>query len=333
MRPVFARTTAILCALLLSGCGRSTRVPVEWTATPDEIRAVVSGPPEGILEFWAGSPNGPNVIRGHPHVWSTVGPGRNQTTPGTKVASSVFDASGAARASFPRLPIPPGSTLLQGVVLAKERAFQPVAVTDCMIVTWTDSSISVRPHRDEVFRSAVWGSLVAVAAIACACAALRRIALPARRRKAGLVLLFAGAACLAVPRIIAPDIHRTGGPDQPEPIFPPRSIAEPDPPDPIDRMTVPGFHELVRRADSMVPAQERITIVPQAINHPSRMASWQAAWLLWPHPARVSEEDPDPFRMRGVYLTFDEGPSRPGARVIWKNEAGCVWALEEPEGR
>jgi hypothetical protein len=327
--PPLAAAALAVVALFAGGC---SRLAVEWSAGDEEITFVARGPAEaGVVLVLAGPPNGPHTMPGDPSIWTTVGPDKPRRPGGVEVARAAFDANGVARASIKAAP-GVAEVLVQAVALSRTETGRAIAVSDCVAVSREDGRLVIRPHWREVVLSPVWWSFAAAAGLFAAGFLLRRLRIPwARLRPLGLAAALAGAAFLALARVRAP-ADATSGP-WPDPALPLVRAGVPPPAsdDPVDRVTRPGFRQLVEGVRSHAPAGATISILPAGFEGPTWADSWQAAWLLWPRAIDVLAPGTDPFERRGVYLTLDGGPKKAGARILFRNAAGCLWAVDEGE--
>jgi hypothetical protein len=329
MKPSSVSPIGLLSVALLvcSGC---SRVAVEWTPGPEEVELVAKGPKDAVLLVLAGPPNGPHTMPGNPKIWTTVGPDKPWAPGGLEVTRVPFDSTGTARAKIPAGPLGNEPVLVQAVALSATEAGRALAVSDCVVVFRKDGAVVVRPHLLHVARSPVWWTLGGALALVVLGVLARRVRLPWRRVSVvALPLVLLAAAWLVWLRARAP-ADATPGP-WPDPSLPLISRRLPLPPvkDPVDRVTRPGFRAFLDGVRENAPPGETISILPAATEGPTWHDAWQAAWMLWPVRAVVLDPKTDPWASRGLYLTLDDGPKRPGARVLFKNGAACLWRVQE----
>jgi hypothetical protein len=96
-----------------------------------------------------------------------------------------------------------------------------------------------------------------------------------------------------------------------------------------DRVTIAGFRDPVSNArpGRLGGGDDR---AGQRLAR--RRDAWQAAWPVWPHKSE-DRHDADPFDRRGVYVVLGDGPKKRELTVLFKNQAGAVWSIEEGEPR
>lgn len=331
MSPLTPRS--LLLAALAIACAGCSPLTVEWTPSPGEVSLVARGPRDAaVLLVLAGPPNGPHIMPGDPSIWTTVGPDKPSGKGGIEVARVPFDADGVARATIKAEPGGPDHVLVQAVALSKTETGRAIAVSECVAISRKDGVLSVRPHVVDALLSPVWWSFGAVAALVAAGFLLRRVRLPWGKIRSALVaaVLIAAAAFLSFRASAPPNATSGPWPDPPLPLLP-RGLPLPEVRDPLDRVTRPGFRELVEGVRAHAPPGTTVDVLPHSIDDRAWMDAWQAAWLLWPKPVRVHLPGADPWASRGLYLTLDAGPTRAGARVLFKNKAGCLWAVDEGE--
>lgn len=334
MTPFSARAASFLAILLLLFFAGCSRVAVEWTASENEIRGVASGPPGAAFIVFAGAPNGPNAVRSKPSIWSTVGPGLQQTTPAAIVGRTLFDSNGAAKITIPRGSIPAGGALIQGVAHPEGKPLSPIAVSDCMSVSRNDGRLSIRPHVVSVLLSPIWWRIGIVAAIVAACIFLRRVRFPGvgvRRRVSrvvGLLVAFGFGATLLVVcgRRLLGSID-----DAARSLF--QRPVRATPADPVDRVSTEGLSDLVANADLKAQPGEPINLVSRTPAPEPEGDLCQAAWMLWPRPVRLVRLADQPTIGPGVYLVFGEAPPAPGATLLHRNRAGSLFAVPGAESR
>jgi hypothetical protein len=331
MKASSALSHACLAAVALA-CAACSPLEVEWTAGAEELGVAAHGPPDATLIVLAGLPSEPHTIPGEPSLWTTVGPDRAGQAPNVEVARVVFDAGGNARASIKVGPLPADVVLVQAVVLTPQTPIPRfVAVSGCMAVSRKDGRLTIRPHVVEVLLSPIWWRIGAVLALVALGVALRRIPASALgSRWIWLPALFLAAAFLLQARLRAPPDEALWL-DAPPPFLPNSIDERRRNMDPLDRVTRSGFRELVNGVRDAMTEADAVAILPASAEWASRRDAWQAQWLLWPRKTEMLEPGTDPFARRGLYLTFDAGPARPGARVRFKNRAGCLWFLEAGE--
>jgi hypothetical protein len=266
---------------------------------------------------------------GDPSIWTTVGPDKPYLPGGIEVARAPLDENGDGRLAIKVGALPADVVLVQTVALSPEVPARALAVSDCMAVSRKDGALTIRPHVVEVLLSPIWWRIGAVAALVVVGILLRRSRIPGVRW-ATLVLALAAAAWLLVERGRAPR-NTVLSLDSPNPFLPNDLDEGRRKVDPLDRITRPGFHELVTGAREAGAGAGTISIVLPSIQWESVRDAWQAQWLLWPRHVEILPPETDPWARRGVYLTFDAGPKKPGAHVLYKNQAGCLWSIAEGE--
>jgi hypothetical protein len=334
MKPSSPFTIALLAATALCGAGCS-RLTVEWTPGSDEITLAARGPRDAVLLVLAGPPNGPHLAPGDYSLWTTVGPDKPWSKGGMEVARVPFDDAGVARTTVKVGALPADVVLVQAIALSRIEVGRALAVSECVAVSRKDGALVVRSHLAEVLRSPAGWSFGAAAGLVLAGLLLRRVPVPwARARPVGLALVLLGAAALLAGRILAPAGSWPGPWLDPAPPLvpsgPTRRLTAPGL-GPLESVTRPGFGELVAGVRARAPEGETVSILPEAFDGPTWRDGWHAAWLLWPVRIRMLEPGTDPWSRRGVYLTFDDGPRKPEARVLFKNRAGCLWAVDAGE--
>jgi hypothetical protein len=323
-------TTALLVATAIA-CSGCSRLECEWTVGDDEVTLVAHGPPGAVLVVLAGPPSGPHTMPGDPSIWTTVGSTKSWEDGGLEVARTPFDASGVARASVKVGALPAEVVLAQALAMWQEIPVKAIAVSDCMAVARRAGKLRIRRHIIEVVDSSVWLRFGVVAVVVALAILLKKARVPFVRA-AGFGLVFLAAAALLVDRWRAPRNQIL--PLDAAPPFVPNPIEESRRKmDPLDRVTRPGFRELLNGARSVTSDGEAIVIVPPSVEWEALRDAWQAQWLLWPRHAEILPPDTDPHAQRGVYLTFDAGPRKPGARVLFRNPTGCLWAVDAGEPR
>jgi hypothetical protein len=323
-------TFAILGFVALSaGC---SRLSVDWMPKPHEIAITAHGFTNADLLILAGSPSGPMLRRETPEVWATIGPVPGGS--GIEIARVQFDETGIARVTVADTQLPAGKTLIQALAIARDETRRAMAVSDCMTVTWNDGVPSLRHHALDVLTSPVAVRLLGVAALVLACFLLRRLEVEAPfGRGPRLAVVFLVAAFLFLSRLV-PSEHSDGaGPTEPPPLWPRPVPAEKEGLDPLDRVATPGFRELVDNVRTKVPAAAPIAILPAGDSGEAYRDAWQTAWLVWPHRTEVLRHDADPFARRGVYVILGQGPKARSVGVLFRNQAGSVWSIEEGEPR
>jgi hypothetical protein len=323
-------STALLVAAALA-CSACSRLDVEWTAGEDEISLVAHGLPHATLVVLAGRPSVPHTMPGDPSIWTTVGSANSWEAGGLEVARTRFDASGVARASIKVGALPAEVVLVQALALLQENPVKAVGVSDCMAVARRSGKLRIRRHIIEVLDSSVWLRFGAVALVVALAILLKKARVPFFRA-AGLGLAFLAAAALLADRWRAPR-NQALPYSSPMPFLPNRIDEPRRTMDPLDRVTRPGFRELVNGARGMTADGDSIVIVPTGVEWEPMRDAWQAQWLLWPRHVEIVPPATDPHAERGLYLTFDGGPRKAGARILFKNRIGCLWAVDAGEPR
>jgi hypothetical protein len=318
-------------AILLSAAGCS-RLEVEWTGTPDGLEVTARGFTNADLIVIAGNPSTPQLRRSVPEVWTTIGP--TPQVPEIHVSQVPFDEHGVARTKVPLERLKLSGTLVQALAIAHAAEWTPIGVSACKAVRIEDGVPVARSHALEVLSSRTGPRLLAIAALILACVLLRRLDIRAGAgRGPAIAALFLFAGYLLLARAAPSSRHDVWYEAEPvPPIFPPRVSSAQAAQDPLDRVSRPGFRELVEHARAQVPAGSAVAILPASDSGPAQRDAWQASWHVWPRDARILKVGDDPLASRGHYLLIGESrrDAGPNVRVLFANEAGAVWFV--PEG-
>jgi hypothetical protein len=320
--PAFRASILVLVAACASGC---SKLAVEWSTGPDAIGVTARGFPGADLVILAGPPTGPHFVADAPAVWSTVGPETPDGKAGRVVAKTAFDEHGVARAVIPVKPFPKVATLLQPIALSRDAPPRPLGVGACMALSWDGARPVLRPHAVATLWSPDGAMLVAVAAIALAVVLARRtrvVAAPARAWR--VALLLSCAAFLLAARALEPRADSPARRDRPPPLLPAAGPGS-RPADPLDRVTKPGFRELLERTRASVGPTGSVRIVTATDAGLERYRAGQAAWLLWPRATDVAQARPGEPLPGVAYLSFEAPAPQSGVDVLFANEAGALW--------
>lgn len=313
-----------LVALLAASCGRDPAFTCRFEPTSTGLKTEVVGRPGETVLAFAGPPTGPHIPRTDGRVWTTV-PSDPLGENAAAVGTARCDAEGRASFVVAWRALPPGDeTCVQALAVDFGRGPFQSRPYPCAVLRGREADAVVVSHVAALATGAhalvPYGVLVAAGVVLWTRRRLRGLRVP---RGVGVLAAAALATPLVLVRATAPPFDGEPSPAKFFPLKPASAPADGSVAAALDRVTKPGFSELLARVRAAAAPDERVTVVGRKNGDLPERLVLNATTRLDGRPVAFTTELAATSRPGLVLSLLGPGAAAPGD-VLYAGAAGAV---------